>query len=159
MLFTPSEESFSMMEKILPYDTNDIDFIHANAVLAPLCYDIVSECNFIPSKTPMNDEMAEALEYIHTHFTENVTLQTVARAVGIHPVTLSRNFTERVKTNFNSYLNYLRVSYAAMLLKSSKITVADIAYSAGFGSIRTFNRAFLNIYGITPSEYRVAPFI
>ena len=159
LLFSPSEESFSLAEKLLPHDTNNIDSIHANAVLAPLCCDIVSVCNFIPFKTPMNDAMAEALEYIHTHFTENITLQTVARAVGIHPVTLSRNFTGRVKTNFNAYLNYLRASHAAMLLKSSKMTVADIAYSAGFGSIRSFNRAFSSIYRVTPSEYRIAPFI
>ena len=48
----------------------------------------------------------------------------------------------------------LRVSAACELLLETRGRIADISEEVGFGSIRSFNRAFLKIMGRTPKEYR-----
>ncbi|MBQ8893874.1 MAG: helix-turn-helix transcriptional regulator [Clostridia bacterium] len=153
-LFIPSKESLLLVASILPGESNDVDYIHGQAVLVPLCSEIYDQCGFQPRAETTPDSLEAAMAYINEHFTERITLESVARAVGIHPVTLSRNLTEQGRTNFSSYLNYLRCSYAAALIKSSNSTVSEIAYAVGFGSIRNFNRAFLKIYQLTPTQFR-----
>ena len=48
----------------------------------------------------------------------------------------------------------LRIDKACDLLEETDKKTADISEDVGFGSIRTFNRAFLQISGITPLKYR-----
>ena len=81
-------------------------------------------------------------------------LSSVAEQVGIHPVSLSRMFCARTGIGFMKFLKYLRASAATNLMQKSDMTFAEIAYAVGFGSIRSFNRTFMEIYSITPTEYR-----
>ena len=158
-LFTPSQESFTLAQVLLPDSVNDAAPLRAQAVLAPLCHEICTQCGFAPRALPPQDTFSRALDYIHTHFTEPLTAEQVARKVGLHPVTLSKGFRRSTGLPFNTYLNYLRCSHAAILLKSSGCTASEAAFTAGFGSIRSFNRAFIATYGVTPTEYRAAPII
>jgi AraC-like DNA-binding protein len=63
----------------------------------------------------------------------------------------------RIKINFCSYINILRVNEACSLLQQSDKSIIEIAEESGFSSLRTFNRAFLRHVGISPREYRHAP--
>jgi AraC-like DNA-binding protein len=40
------------------------------------------------------------------------------------------------------------------MIKNSDMNISEIAYDSGFGSIRNFNRAFMEVYNITPTKYR-----
>ena len=51
-------------------------------------------------------------------------------------------------------MNRIRIEKAATLLQGSDEKVISIAYEVGFGSLRTFNKVFLEQMGCTPSEYR-----
>ena len=53
---------------------------------------------------------------------------------------------ENVRKNFKSY--------ACNLLDKHQDTISQIALASGFGSIRSFNRVFRQILGVTPAEYR-----
>ncbi len=88
------------------------------------------------------------------HFKENLTLSKVADALYVSKYTLSGIFSRILGTSFNDYLNGLRINLAVQLLENSDSTVTDIAYEAGFGNVRTFNRAFMKLIGVTPTEYR-----
>ncbi len=157
-IFKYSAESISLTEKLLPQLENNADPIRAQAVLAPLCNEIYFQCGFQPRQLPAPDTMQVAINYIHSNFSDStISSKQIALMVGVHPVTFSRGFNCIVGMGFNQYLNHLRCSNAAMLLTSSDYTVTDIAFKTGFGSIRSFNRAFLNTYGITPTEYRASP--
>ena len=67
---------------------------------------------------------------------------------------LSRVFSRTFHTNFNRYLNELRLSTALSLLENPKETITDAALSAGFTSLRTFNRVFGERFHMPPREYR-----
>lgn len=158
-LFTIPGEMRERIETLL-FTLNDrADPITTQALLAPLCYEAYTQCGFVPCDLPPQNAIEKALEYIHGHFTEPLTAKQIAQKIGSHPVTLSKGFSQRVGLPFNGYLNQLRCSHAAMLLKSSDLTASEIAFAAGFGSIRNFNRAFMAIYGVTPIQYRAEPTI
>ena len=67
---------------------------------------------------------------------------------------ISHLFAYRIHQSFPDYVNALRLNEAIHLMHHAGRTLSDISATCGFSSIRTFNRAFLKKYGITPSQYR-----
>lgn len=153
-LFKLSPESHQLSDRLLPDRSNSADYITAEAVLAPLCHDIYTCCRFEPRRVIFGDTFARVIDYIETHFREEIDLESVARAVCSHPVTVSKIFSQHTGVGFHYYLQYQRCSHAAYLLKNRNMSVSEIAYDSGFGSIRSFNRAFSLVYGTTPTQYR-----
>lgn len=153
-IFAVSPPVFALIEEILPDENNTADYIGAQAFLAPLCRDIFNGCKFIKRRHQPSDSLTAAMEYMEEHFSEELDLERVAKAVGQHPTTLSKAFSRKTGIKFNFYLQYIRCSHAATILQSSDAGIAEAAYASGFGSIRSFNRAFKIIYGVTPSQYR-----
>lgn len=153
-IFSLSDACMALSEELLPNTENAPDDLTAQAVLAPLCHRIQKHCRFQKRSKPLEDTLTAALEYMDRHFSEELTLAVVAQAIGVHPVTLSKLFSRNCNVNFNFYLQYLRCSHAAALMKRAQISCSEAAFSSGFGSIRSFNRAFQSIYGLTPSQYR-----
>lgn len=93
------------------------------------------------------------LTYLEDHYDDNITLEDAAEIMGFSPSHFSRLFKQLTGTGFVRYLNLIRISQAAQLLTESDKKITDIAYLCGFSNIRTFNRAFLEITGYTPSAY------
>lgn len=149
-----SEECFSSTQSLLKKEISGDDIFIARAILAPIVYEIHEKLDFTDSKSDYGDNLYSAIMYMNQHFTEDITLESVAKAVGVHPVTLSKSFSKKAGVSFNSHLNCLRCSYAAGIIKNKDLSIADIAYRSGFGSIRSFNRTFAKFYGQTPSSYR-----
>lgn len=59
-------------------------------------------------------------------------------------------------SNFNAFLNHYRIVSAQKRLIESPLPVLSIALDLGYGSIASFNRAFKDIVGSTPTAYRAA---
>lgn len=101
-----------------------------------------------------NDLIYAAMAYLLSHFQEEITLGKVAEDLGVNKFALSKIFSGTFHTNFNQYLNEIRLNYATSLLENTEMRITDIYLEAGFESQRTFNRAFQQRYNRTPSEYR-----
>ena len=100
------------------------------------------------------DFVYEVVVYMATHFKERILLPQVARDLGVSKYKLSRIFSGTFHTNFNQYLNEIRLSYVCELLEYTEDAITDICLEAGFESQRTFNRVFREQYHMTPREYR-----
>lgn len=85
---------------------------------------------------------------------EDLTLKEVADAVGLGRERLSRLFHASLGLTFSDYLNQVRLEKCCHLLRSSKLSVTDVAFASGFQSISQFNRRFKAAEGISPREYR-----
>lgn len=96
------------------------------------------------------------IDYMSEHFTEPLTLKSVSSALNISGIYLSHIFSSQLKLNFRSYINALRINYAQSLLKSSELSVTEVCYSCGYSNQKTFNRAFKEICGTTPSLCRAS---
>lgn len=101
-----------------------------------------------------NDLVYQVVSYLARNFTEEVTLTTVARELGVSPYVLSRVFSGTFHMNFNQYLNDLRLNYACTMLVHTDHPITDIYLNAGFESQRTFNRVFKERFHLSPRDYR-----
>lgn len=100
------------------------------------------------------DDLRLILTYINAHRTEEITRKRLSKAVGISESAVSNVFSDILKMSLPEYLNSIRIGDAAKLLRQTKYSVTQIAEMSGFGSIRSFNRAFLEHYHVSPSVYR-----
>ena len=102
-----------------------------------------------------DDIIYQTMSYISRHFPETITLTSMARDLAISPDALSRVFSSTFHTNFNQYVNEIRLNYASTLLTSTSESITDVYLNAGFESQRTFNRVFKEHYRMSPREYRL----
>ena len=100
------------------------------------------------------DIVRQVFDYCQKHYTEPITQSDVARALHISSSYLSHIFMYKLKINFCSYINTLRINRSCTLLSQSKKSITDIADESGFSSLRSFNRAFARYVGTTPKQYR-----
>lgn len=94
------------------------------------------------------------LEYIDTHYTEDLTLEDMADIIGFSKYHFSRLFKQYTNFTFCDYLKHRRIQAAEMLLEQPEYSITEVALQAGFPSISTFNRIFKEYKNCTPTEFR-----
>lgn len=100
------------------------------------------------------DTFTQILEYLSAHYTEQLTLDSLAQHFGINPAHLSRTFAAKLSCGYLEYLHQLRIEHARKMLAETRRNIADIAFESGFSDQRSFNRVFKKLTGLTPREYR-----
>jgi AraC-like DNA-binding protein len=95
-----------------------------------------------------------AVEYVHQHFAEPISLPTVARVAGFTPKYFSELFHKRERMTFAAYLAKLRLDRAKHLLSGTDLTVTRVAEASGYTSAQYFCRAFRRATGTTPLAFR-----
>ncbi|MBP7176278.1 MAG: helix-turn-helix transcriptional regulator [Thermoclostridium sp.] len=86
-----------------------------------------------------------------------LNLNDLAKRLDISRNTLSQYLNICLKTNYNDYINRLRVEEMKLLLLDSNksyLTIQALAQEAGFQSKTTYNRLFKQFTGVTPSEFK-----
>ncbi len=87
----------------------------------------------------------------------DLSLNSLAKGLGISIHELSRIINTGLRKNFNDFVNEFRIQDVARKMKDpayDRITLLGIAYDCGFNSKTTFNRAFKQIIGKSPAEYK-----
>lgn len=128
---------------------------YARGYLTLLLTDFFKEIP-VTSEAKYSDPQLEQqlLLYIDSHYTENLSLEQLAREFGVSPFRVSRIFSSKLHSSFPLYVNSRRLEYAKELLANSSLTVTRIALDAGFGSTRTFFREFGRAFHVSPGEFR-----
>ena len=103
---------------------------------------------------PVDDIAYKIVKYIEENFTDNITRDTLAVRFNVSKCYISKIFTEKFNINLRNYLGLIRAEYAASLIRTSDETFTTISRLSGFESLRTFNRIFKAVYGMTPNEYK-----
>ena len=98
--------------------------------------------------------MDQVVNYVASHYQEEMTLTSIAHDLYISPFALSRIFSKHFQMNFNRYINLTRLEYARQMLEYTDKSVTEICMDTGFGSQRTFNRVFKEELHMSPGEYR-----
>jgi len=101
-----------------------------------------------------DERISQALHFLHDHYAEHVTLEELARKVGMSRASFSLRFHHAVGQAPIRYLINLRLSQARLLLAESTLTVAEIAYRVGFEDQGYFTRAFKKHFDTTPKTHR-----
>lgn len=96
----------------------------------------------------------KAIEYIKEHYSDNLTLQSVAEIVGISPGYLSSLFTQGIQCSFIDYVNQVRIDKACVYLEQNYFKTYEIAFKIGFHDEKYFSKVFKKLKGMSPSEYK-----
>jgi AraC-like DNA-binding protein len=83
-----------------------------------------------------------------------LTLQNLAERCASSPRDLSQAINQTFGIGFPSWVNGFRLGEAQTLLAESDRKVADVAFEVGFNSLSSFNAAFKERIGLTPTAWR-----
>jgi two-component system response regulator YesN len=104
--------------------------------------------------SPVHPNIGRALMFVSEHFTEAITLASVASEAELSRFHFCRLFHREVGIPFQEYLYALRVRRAKILLADRCLRVSEVAYAVGFNDLSHFDRTFRKMVGRSPSEYR-----
>ncbi|MCI2104315.1 MAG: AraC family transcriptional regulator, partial [Sphaerochaeta sp.] len=92
--------------------------------------------------------------YIHTHYTEPISLEQLSEHFSISDCYLSRKFKEVLGFPLIQYIQMTRVRGAQRLLLTTDQSIQDVAERCGFASFSQFNRVFDKYCGVSPRTFR-----
>jgi AraC-like DNA-binding protein len=84
----------------------------------------------------------------------DLILEEAAVALNLNKFYFARFFKKHMGYSFHSYLTITRINFAKRYLLETKMSITDVAFRSGFGSLQTFNRVFKTSTGYTPGTYR-----
>ncbi|WHX98715.1 helix-turn-helix domain-containing protein [Neobacillus sp. DY30] len=150
-VFDLSLEAQTLISKAL--FSGQSNLLEQKGSLYLLLSELIQQTTLINAKKEP-DLLHYILSYIQEHFTESISLNSIARTLGYSYNYLSKYFNAHVKTSFVDFLNETRINYACYLLSTSEKPITEIAHLCGYENIRSFNRNFIKIKLCTPKEYR-----
>ena len=105
-------------------------------------------------KINMPDKIKEVKRYLDVHYGESLKLAELARRFCISPDYLAHIFRKEMNIAFHRYQVLRRLSEAEKMLAGTELSIREIAFHCGFGSISQFNRFFKKEKGCTPGICR-----
>jgi AraC-like DNA-binding protein len=99
-------------------------------------------------------QLGPALDYLSSHYAGPIDLGALARLCGMSLTHFRRRFLTVLGKSPHRYLVELRVNAVAAALHDPGKRVTEAAFDAGFSTLCTFNRAFRNVLGSSPREWR-----
>lgn len=98
--------------------------------------------------------VAKVLDYMASHWWDELHLSTLVVHAGVSRAHLYRLFREEVGISPMQLLTLLRVEASKRVLTRRQSTVNDAWRASGFGDLRTYEREFKRWVGCTSTEYR-----
>ena len=105
--------------------------------------------------TILSPNVTLAKNYIDSHFSRTITLEKLEKHSHISRFHLSHLFKKELGVAPINYLIDVRLRNACDLLKTTGMTITQIAQSSGFNSASYFTNKFKEVYQMTPTDYRV----
>ena len=108
-----------------------------------------------PRETQLRDfYIQEAINYMELNYRRELTVEEIAGACQLNRSYFSKLFKEKKGCPPQEFLIRLRLSKAAELMRTTKVSIGDISVSCGYPNQLHFSRAFKQRYGVSPREWR-----
>ena len=136
---------------------------HYAALLACILYESAAwKSNELTLPHPSDDLIVSdrgkgcypAIQYIFSHYTEQISIEQLCACCNVSPVQLRRLFIAAVGMSPLGFLHKIRISHACVELSSTRHPILAISEQCGYTSLSSFNRQFQKIMQMSPSEYR-----
>jgi AraC family transcriptional activator FtrA len=98
--------------------------------------------------------LAPLMAWAVEHLDEELTLSALAAKAHLSTRTLSRRFEAETGRGALQWVTERRVERARSMLEETGVSVTEVAFATGFGSLASFRRQFTRLTGATPRAYR-----
>lgn len=106
------------------------------------------------SQRHSDHRFTEIIDYLDTHFTEDISIADLAQKFGYNKSYFCRKFKDQTGITCIEYISALRLDYAAIMLKGTPYSVSEISEKCGYFDANYFSRCFKDKYGMSPVEYK-----
>ena len=93
-------------------------------------------------------------EYVYKHFHEELTVEKIAKALGVNSDYLSRVFKKAEGISLKRYILQERTTRAKNLLRYSDYSILEISKYLGFSTQSHFTEVFKRFSDMTPQAFR-----
>lgn len=100
------------------------------------------------------DKIMAVKKYIDDNYASELSIEQTAQKFHISPDYLAHKFKDAMNVSFQRYVRFRRIAVSREMLSGTTLSVSEIAYSCGFGSVSQFNRMFRSAAGMAPGRYR-----
>ena len=145
----------AMCDEILNRGSNYAEIV--SSYLNILFYMIIRNIETTNSDRVMNDIrdiIPGIIDYIEKHASSQISMNEMAKKYFYSPAYFSRAFKKNFGVSFSAYVQSVRVQKVIELLDCTTLSVEEISEKIGYHDKRELNRAFKNVTGTTPGEYR-----
>lgn len=98
----------------------------------------------------------EALSFIEQNFQNDISVEDIAAFCGLNRSYFGKIFHDTIGKSPQEFLMSYRMQKATELLKLTQLSIGDIGNAVGYSNQLHFSRAFKNVYGVSPREWRNA---
>ena len=98
--------------------------------------------------------LASIIDYVQKNYKHNISLAELARRENLEMSYLSHFIKNKLGISFREYVNRLRLERAADLVANTRMRMIDICIECGYSDYRYLNKAFMEEFGMTPSQVR-----
>ena len=132
-----------------------LSHIEAKGLLYTICGEFDKQAEYMPKGARGDELLTKIFGFVEANYSKKCSLAELSEYTSYHYVYLSKYFKTCTGISFTDYVNRYRVNEACYLLRNNlKQTILKTAFECGFDSLRTFNRNFKKVMGVTPSEYQ-----
>ena len=126
-----------------------------SGILTQILIDCISSVGTSGRAQHIPPLVADIRNYITARYNEKITLEHLAAEFNLDPFYLQKLFKRTNGQSPMEYIIYLRMTKAKSLLRTTGMSVGEIAYTVGIENISHFTRQFKKLEGMTPGQYRM----
>ncbi|HEY9542803.1 hybrid sensor histidine kinase/response regulator transcription factor [Prevotella sp.] len=97
----------------------------------------------------------DATDYVENNLdNSDISVEALSAELGMSRVQMYKKLVAITGTTPSEFIRLIRLKHAEQLLRQSQLSVSEIAYRVGFNNPRYFSKYFIDMYGLTPSQYK-----
>ncbi len=153
--FTSGEQFFTDIYD-LASGNDPISFIECSTKLITLCSKMLVHVikNNDASSKPVSPMVSNAIEIFEEEFQSDLDLTAICNRLSVSKFYFLRTFKQQTGFTPNDYLITVRLNHAKSLLRSTSMSIEDVAFECGFSTGAYFIQVFKKHESVTPLHYR-----
>ncbi|MBW4694249.1 MAG: AraC family transcriptional regulator [Lyngbya sp. HA4199-MV5] len=117
-------------------------------------YSVWQPQSFSEHKSLSQSQSQTVLDYLLTHLDQDIALPDVAAVLNLSQYHFCRLFKQSTGITPYQYLTRCRIDHAKQLLRTTRLTITEIAFAVGLTNHSSFTRLFRQYVGMTPKKFR-----
>jgi AraC-like DNA-binding protein/ABC-type Fe3+-hydroxamate transport system substrate-binding protein len=108
----------------------------------------------LPTEQNNSNIVQQAIDYVKSHYREEIRRDVIAAQLGITPEHFSRIFRKHKQISFSDYVYHWRMNAAKKDIQYSSTSLREIARRNGYPNEHYFSRRFKQLFGVSPKQYQ-----